>query len=277
MTRRLFLTASYDPQSVVGDALLMMLHSLSEHGDIVFVADTDFPEAELSKVAPHVLHATACRHAEYDFGSYKRAFHWALSNLDLSSYDVVYLVNDSVFGPLSSLGELLLRMESSSKEAFSLVFNPSTSHPHMQSWFIGLRASVFLSSWFSCFLSSVRPLESKEAVCMEYETGLTRLLVSHGVVPGSIFRAGGRGIYNSVRKLNRAGLPFIKKASFVRHCGCLGRQLRLVLDSCAPDVRDAVLSDASRLWGHEYVNELLQGGILNMAGRYLRYLKSKIF
>ena len=63
----------------------------------------------------------------------------------------------------------------------------------------------------------------------------------------------------------------------MRHCGCLGRQLRLVLDSCAPDVRDAVLSDASRLWGHEYVNELLQGGILNMAGRYLRYLKSKIF
>ena len=45
----------------------------------------------------------ATRHSEYDFGSYKRAYNWAQENLDTAEYEFVYLVNDSVYGPLFDL------------------------------------------------------------------------------------------------------------------------------------------------------------------------------
>ena len=274
--RRLFLLAAYDPQSIVGESLLLMLRTLSGFGDVVFVADSILPEDQLAKVSPYVLHAESERHGEYDFGSYKRAFIWCCRNLNLTSYDVMYLVNDSVFGPLSSPDFILGGMESLDCEAFSLVRNPNARHPHLQSWFIGLRPSVFLSPWFASFLGSVRPMENKESVCIEYEIGFTALLSFNGVTYDSLFKVRGRGIYNSVLKLNRIGIPFIKKASFTRHCGCLGHQLRLVLESCPSAVRDAVLSDASRLWGAEYVQTLLNGNFLTMIVRFLRYLRSKI-
>lgn len=273
--KRLFLFAAFDPQSVVGESLLLMLRSLSECGDVVFVADSPLPDAELAKVAPFVLHAASEHHAEYDFGSYKRGFAWACANLDMSAYDVLYMVNDSVFGPLAPLGGLLEKMESLGRDAFALVLNPSRRHPHLQSWFIGLRPAVFNAPWYASFLGGVRTLESKEAVCVEYEIGFTSLLAAQGVEYDALFTVSGRGIYNSVLKLSRRGLPFIKKASFVRHCGCLGRQIRIVLDSCSAPCREAVLSDAGRLWGRSFVADLLHGGPLAMAGRYLRYLKTK--
>ena len=40
--------------------------------------------------------------------------------------------------------------------------------------------------------------------------------------------------------------------------------------------RDAVLSDAVRLYGADYVNSLLAAGRFTVVRRYLRYLASKL-
>ena len=105
--KRLFLFAFYDPQGVVGESVLRYLEALRALGDIVLAADCALKLVEAEKLAPLVVSYTASRHGEYDFGSYKRAFQQA----DLSGYDVVYLVNDSVVGPLAPLEPLLQRME----------------------------------------------------------------------------------------------------------------------------------------------------------------------
>ena len=173
--KRLFLFAFYDPQGVVGEAALRFLEALRALGDIVLATDSDLRPGEAEKLAPLVVSYEAARHGEYDFGSYKRAFRQA----DLAGYDVVYLVNDSVVGPLRPLEPYLLRMEALGTDAFGLVLNPSRHGRHLQSWFIGLKPSVFRAPWFAEFLAGVEALGRKEDVCIRYENGLARLLEAH--------------------------------------------------------------------------------------------------
>ena len=274
MIRRLFLFASYDRDGLAGPSLLYYLKSLDTFGDVVFVSDSAMPEAEKDKLRPYCIHVQAEHHGEYDFGSYKRGFEYALDKLELASYDYLYLVNDSVFGPLANLSETFCKMEALDKAAFSLVLNPHRSHPHMQSWFIGLRQEIFLTDWFSAFLKSVSVQDSKEDICVKYETGLTELIVSKGIAYDAPYRLSGRQIYNSVLKIWKMGIPFIKKSSFTRHNGSLGIQIASVLRQAGP-AAGPVLADAERLFGEEYTRKLLAAGAFASAVRYFAYLLSK--
>ena len=150
MTKRLFLFAGYDADGIIDDSLILYVGALSKLGDVVLCMDSDCNKSQVAKLKPFVLYAAAQRHGEYDFGSYKRAYVWARDNLDLSKYDFVYMVNDSVYGPLFPLKPYFEKMESQNTDAFGLVKNTKASHPHIQSWFIGMRKSVFLSQWFDC-------------------------------------------------------------------------------------------------------------------------------
>lgn len=274
--KRLFLFAAYDEAGVVGESLLWYLKSLSEVGDVVLVADSDIEAEQLGLLEPYCLYAKAARHGEYDFGSYKRAYAWAAANLDLSSYDYMYMVNDSVYGPLYQLEYYLLRMEAMAVPAFSLVVNPHKRHPHMQSWFIGLDRIVFLQDWFVSFLASVKKEANKNDICIIYETGLTELITRKGVPYKGLYEVSGKKIYNSVKNLYNAGLPFLKKAAITRHNGSLGAQLKYVMDCLDADVQSAILSDAKRVYGAEYVQNLLTSNQFTIAVRYLSYLLNKI-
>lgn len=276
MMRRLFVFAAYDPHGVVGPSLLHQLGELSRFGDIVLRMDNDCPAEELGKTRGTVIHAGAGRHGEYDFGSYKRAFLWAGEHLDLGGYDFCYFVNDSVYGPFGDLGKTLESMEAGGAGAFSLVYNPHRTTPHLQSWFMGFRPEVFMSDWFHDFIAGVTAQPTKEMVCIVYETGLTSLLTSHGIACSHLVSAGGKRIYNDVERLFFAGLPFFKKSAFTRHNGSLGRQVRRILDSVSPEARDAVIRDASRLLGDEYVIRFLSCSRLCAFTRYLGYLVSKL-
>lgn len=275
--RRLFLMAAYDRKGEVGPALEAYVRELSVYGDVIVVMDNAAAAGEQDKLRPYVLYCGAERHGEYDFGSYKRAYAWAREHLSLRDYDVLYLVNDSVYGPLRSLGSCLERMESMGTGASGMVLNPHHRRPHLQSWFIGLRKEVFLSEWFSRFLEDVVPQESKEAVCMKYETGLTELLASHSVTFDALFRFKGKSFYNRVKASWKVGAPFIKKSAFTRHNGCLGRQVGYVLEHAGnPSVAAAVREDADRLYGKDYVGRLLGGSGPDMILRYISYLRGKI-
>jgi lipopolysaccharide biosynthesis protein len=274
--KRLFLFAAYEEAGVVGESLLWYLKSLSKVGDVVLVADSDIEPVQLEPLGPYCLYAQAVRHEEYDFGSYKRANAWANANLDLSSYDYVYMVNDSVYGPLYELEDYILKMEAMGVPAFSLIVNPHKRHPHMQSWFIGLDRSVFLQEWFASFLASVKKEANKNDICVIYETGLTELVTEKGVPYKGLYEVSGKKIYNSVKDLYNAGLPFVKKAAFTRHDGSLGAQLKYVVDHLDADAQNAILADAKRVYGAEYVEGLLTSNTLTIAGRYLSYLFSKI-
>ena len=275
--KRLFLFAAYDARKTVGESLLWYLKALSRLGDIVLASDNEFSQSEKDKMSPYVLESICQSHGEYDFGSYKRAFVWATEHLDLSRYDYVYLVNDSVFGPLYDLSPALCSMESSGRNAFALVENPSGHHPHLQSWFVGMKREIALGKDFKAFISSVQTVGSKLEVCQKYENGLTDVLKS---ICGSCFslcKASGKKVYNSPDYLLDSGVPFVKKDTFVRHNGSLGYKLSRVFSSLEPSCREAILNDAGRILSPEYVSNLLKQSRFGSFRRYLSYLFRKAF
>ena len=270
--KRLFLFAFYDAQGVVGEAALRYLEALHGLGDIVLAADCDLQPGEAEKLVPLVNSYTATRHGEYDFGSYKRAFLAA----DLSGYDSVYLVNDSVVGPFFPLEPYLDRMEVMGVDAFGLVLNPSRRGQHLQSWFIGLKPAVFQASWFREFLLGVTAAGSKIEVCLRYENGLASLLEAHSVSYAGLYELPGKTVYNAVGRLVKEGFPFLKKSAFTRHGGSLGPAVASALSKTDPVTAQAIVADMDRLYGEDYRRKFLSDNRLQSAVRYLCYLSGKI-
>lgn len=257
MTKRLFLFAGYDADGIIDSSLVLYVRALSKLGDVVLCMDSNCSKTEITKLKHLVLYVVAKRHGEYDFGSYKRAYMWAHENTKLSDYDFVYMVNDSVYGPLFPLKKYLEKMESKNTDAFGMVKNTKTAHPHIQSWFIGMRPSVFMSDWFDSFMSGIKKLESKGAITHEYEHGFTKNVVAHGGTWMCMYSAHNRDVYNKVKHYYRAKMPFMKKVAFTRHNGSLGPQISYVLKHTPAQMGNAILSNARRVYGTEYVNHAL--------------------
>lgn len=273
--KRLFLFAGYDSGGRVGPSLVYYCSKLKEVGDVVIRFDNDCGVEELELLRPFVLHAEAGRHGEYDFGSYKRAMGWVLENLDVEAYDWIYLVNDSVFGPVSDIAGPLERMEALGTDVTGLVFNPHRRNPHLQSWFTGMRREFFTSELFRGFLGGVERLQNKEEVCIRYEEGFTRMLSGNGISFSGLYSVKGKDIYNKPLEITRKGIPFIKKSSFTRHKGCLGRRLRLALGQADPALVDAIRTDIDRIHGAGCFGKLTTGGWATMLKRYFNYLAQK--
>ncbi|MDE6251010.1 MAG: rhamnan synthesis F family protein [Alphaproteobacteria bacterium] len=276
MTKRLFIFAGYSATNRVDAALTYYVRALSELGDVVLYMDCDAPKSELKKLAPYTLYAGASRHREYDFGSYKRAYIWARDNLDIKKYDIMYLVNDSVFGPLMDLTPTFDQMESIDTPAFGLVGNLHHAHPHIQSWFVGLRKKIFTAPWFDEFMLSVKHVPDKGSVTILYEHGLSNLITKHGFNWRCLYNMPGRSVYNRVKHMFKIGVPFIKKVAFTRHNGCLGGQLHYVMRHCDKAARDAIMNGACDTWGTEYISKLMTRNPLRLMWRGITYAIPKI-
>ena len=277
--KRLFLFAGYDANGVIDAAELLYVRALAALGDVVYVMDSDAAPDQISRVRkiPNVIYADARRHGEYDFGSYKRGFEYARDNGILGDYEFVYIVNDSVYGPLCDLEPLLIKMEELNTDAFGPVVHTDSVGTYIQSWFIGMRKSVFLSDWFDKFVQSIKRQPDKGTVIHIYERGFTTQLIKHRMSFGGIYSCPGRSIYNSVKKLYRRGLPFIKRGAFTRRHGALARQLLYVLGDVAPDTRGAILENAQRTIGMEKLNKLLTRNPLKIAYRNIAHAMRKVF
>lgn len=220
MTKRLFLFAGYDKDCIIDETLLHYLRALSELGDIVFVMDSDTPESEMAKVRSikNVLHASAVRHNEYDFGSYKRAYQWAANNKILDKYDWVYLVNDSVYGPLFELSGILSDLESRGVDLTGMIdFTNRPTPTQVQSWFVGLSRSVANEPFLAKFMAKIRHESEKQLIVLKYEVGLSQVILNHGYKM-STYVSGENGdvchsIYEEPIKMLKAGIPFLKKTA----------------------------------------------------------------
>ena len=274
--KRLFLLAAYDAAGHVDASLVHYVRALAAHGDIVVHMDSDCTDGSIKKLGPYTLCATAARHGEYDFGSYKRAYQYAYDAGILDQYDFVYILNDSVYGPLMDIGPALIDMESRGWDMFGLVYNPNRDHPHIQSWFVGMRPCAFRTKWFDTFIRGVTKLPSKGLITRMYEHRLTALGRENGLSIGCLYTVKNRGVYNRIKYLYRRHMPFMKKVAFSRHNGALGRQISYVMRHIDAATRDAILENARRTWGDEYVARLITSNPLRIFARKIRYAATKI-
>ena len=274
--KRLFLFAGYDKDGFIDDALTYYVQELSKCGDVILCMDSDCPDTELNKIKPYTIACMATRHSEYDFGSYKRAYEYAKKLGILKNYDFVYMVNDSVYGPLHKLPPILDQMESYNTDAWGLTESVHTHYCHIQSWFIGMRKSVFLAKWFDKFINDVKRQEHKYLVTVLYENRFTDLVEENGGTWRCPFKCPGRSVYNKPKALFKIGCPFIKKMSFTRHNGAVGHQLNYVLTHCNKTARHAIISAANHAYTEKYISWLLTNNPLSAWIRGIKYALQKL-
>ena len=216
MTKRLFIFAAYDKDNIIDKTLLHYLHALSKLGDIIFTMDNDTAASEMKKLSdiPNILHTTAVRHNEYDFGSYKRGYIWARDNKILNKYDWIYLVNDSVYGPFYDLGPALTTLESRGVDLIGMCSSEIDAFPpHVQSWFVGLSKKVANADFFRNFITNVTHQNDKGLIVLKYEVRMSRLIKDHGYEMSVLFNDRDAVIYQSANPVLNAGVPFVKKAT----------------------------------------------------------------
>ena len=274
--KRLFLFAAYDANGIIDDALIYYVSSLAKYGDVIVCMDNDAKTSEINKLKKYTITTMAKKHGEYDFGSYKRAFIYAHDKKILDKYDYLYLVNDSVFGPMFDIQSTLYKLEHSGTDATGLVISKHKTHSFMESWFVCLNKKIFTSKIFNDFITSVHHEEYKYIITVKYEHGLTNAIKNNGFSWSGIYKYRGRQTYNRPKKLFKHGCPFIKKASFTRHNGALGYQINYVLNHSKSTAKKSVLKTAFRIFGKEYMTWFLTNNPLRAFCRNIRYLTKKI-
>ena len=269
--QRLFLFAAYDSNGIIDDALIYYVSALSKIGDVIVCIDYDCKKSEVDKLNPYSIHQIVKRHGEYDFGSYKRAFQYAHDKNLLQNYEYVYMVNDSVFGPMFNISKLIDKMESIKTDAVGIIESKHKTHTFMESWFIRLNKKIFLSTWFDEFLSSVQSEQRKSTITIKYEHGLTNLISNHKCSWAGIYIVYGRKTYNNPKYLFKQGCPFVKKASFTRHNGALGNQIKYILKHSDKNAVKSVMQTANRIYGKKYMKYLLTYNPLKILWRNITY------
>jgi hypothetical protein len=274
--KRLFLFAAYDKNGTVDDALIFYVSNLAKFGDVVVFMDNDAPKSEINKLKQYTIYAAAQRHGEYDFGSYKRAYQYARNKNILKNYDSVYLLNDSVFGPMFDMTDLFQKMDTKKTDAVSMVISKHKTHSFMESWFVQLNKKIFLSDWFDKFMSSVKQESDKYIITVKYEHGLTNLIKNNNCSWSGLYECYGRFTYNKPKSLFKLGCPFVKKASFTRHFGDCGKQINYIFNHSDKNAIDSIRKTANRVYGEKYMNKFLTNNSVKIYARKILYLTHKI-
>ena len=114
-------------------------------------------------------------HGAYDFGSYRIGLYEAEQKNLLQDATHVLLCNDSIIGPFSDLGQLLIGMFDAPSPVWGLT-ESLLFRPHVQSYFLLMEYAVFADSSVRKFFDSVVPQPSRHDVIQQYELGFSALL-----------------------------------------------------------------------------------------------------
>jgi lipopolysaccharide biosynthesis protein len=275
-TKRLFLFAGYSADGIVDDALVYYVKTLNNFGDVILFLDCNCKSSELSKLKPYCKYVNATRHGEYDFGSYKRGFQYARDNNLLGKYDYVYIVNDSVFGPLFDMSDIISKMDTMESDACGIVISKHKTHSFMESWFVRLNKKIVLSDWFDEFISGVTTQPTKNRVTVKYEHGLSKIISEHNLSWDGVYICHGRYTYNNPKKLFKLGCPFIKRACFTRHNGALGYDIKYILKKSDHVAATKIKNTANRIYGKNYMNWFLTSNPIKILARKIGYAIKKI-
>mgnify|MGYP000631669923 CR=1 FL=1 len=148
--------------------------------ELVFVSCNELSDTEKGKLNGIADFVIAEKHDEYDFGSYKRGYFYLKPHL--KDFDELIFANDSCFGPLYPLREIFGEMETAekcdfwgiTKNRFGLTKSQSgyktVRRPHIQSYFLVLKKTVFTSKTFDEFMESIRHHDEKNEIGGDYYT-----------------------------------------------------------------------------------------------------------
>lgn len=178
---RLCIFVGFDATAHVAPYVEAYLKALHGEGfDIIFVQSSDqAPSADAYKVIlPYCRQIVNRENIGYDFLSWKVGLD---SVPDLSRYQKLLLTNDSIVGPFAPLKPILADMDRDPQALWSMTDCSETGTRHAQSYFLYLDRIVFTKSFFKRFWDSVRVLNYKWQIVVQYEVGFSVAATAAGV------------------------------------------------------------------------------------------------
>lgn len=221
--RRAVVFAHYDKDNLIDDYVVYYVSALKKAGcDVVFVSCKELAQTELEKLNGLVIHTITENHDEYDFGSYKRGFLYLEPKL--SEYDELIFANDSCYGPLYPISEVFAEMEKKNCDFWGITKNNFgyikqfkhyfVRRTHIQSYFIAFKNNIFTQEFFADFINSIKHEQEKRDIIINYEIGLSELLIKQGYKFAVLVNAYNRINNASVLKwrqlILRYKMPFFK-------------------------------------------------------------------
>ena len=226
LSGRVCLFVSHAPQRELKTHVLHHIDHLLRSGlQIVLIVNTDLPLAEIvvpDELAGKLAGVFIRQNHGFDFGAWSHAL--ALCNR--SGWERLYLVNDSIVGPLSQEGfdEMMARIESSDADVVGLTENPKPI-PHLQSYFLVFSKRALDSPELDAMLRDVRNLGDKGQVVEVYEVRMTRTLRGGGFTTQALYGGlpDGRSAHGDLlahwQELLDAGFPYVKTRVLQEHRG----------------------------------------------------------
>lgn len=176
----------------------------------LIVVSDDENVAVIGTALDQADHAFRRANAGFDFAAWA---HVLRLHPELYKVKILYLVNDSVFGPThpKALERVVARIRASEADLVGLTDNADRGW-HIQSYFLALKQRFLTSEAGRAFFDSVVSYAHKNDVVNEYETQLARYATARGFRAEVLFPTPDwlDATLHNWRKLLRAGFPYLK-------------------------------------------------------------------
>ncbi|MBL1258889.1 rhamnan synthesis F family protein [Methylocystis sp. Sn-Cys] len=190
------------------------LSSLIQRGvTTVLIVATDEQDVEIREELSQWLNGIYVRqNIGFDFAAWA---HVISLNPDFYNAKILYLINDSVFGPTSAVmfDGVLQQIRKSASDFVGLTDSYECCW-HLQSFFLAFKEEALSSIQLRNFFDSVESFEKKTSVIAEYETKLALTLMNGGLKCETIFPQEGSAEMNRTlhhwKALLHSGFPFLK-------------------------------------------------------------------
>lgn len=199
-------------------------HLMNSGVKVVLVVNTDIDPSEIVIAAVLLDRLSAAFVREnlgFDFAAWAHAY--ALCH-GPSEWSRLFLVNDSIVGPLSAndFAAVIERVRKSEADLIGLTENVKPL-PHVQSFFLVFSRRALESQTLQRLFNSMHSLPTKELVIDVYETRVTQRLVDAGLKTEVLFHAlsddphSANDTFNRWEELVHIGFPFVKASVLDQH------------------------------------------------------------
>jgi hypothetical protein len=170
----------FDAGGVVRPYVLHYLETLRNEGlSVMFVTNSGRLQPEsLARVQALCDGVMIRRNSGYDFAAMREALH--RFDLPRDNTELLLLVNDSVYGPLRPLDDLIGRIDLQRADLWGATESWQNRY-HLQSYCLAAGRTVLTHPAWRDFWAQVRPIPSKSAVIRRYEVGLSQAMIKAGL------------------------------------------------------------------------------------------------
>jgi lipopolysaccharide biosynthesis protein len=181
--------------------------------DVVLIINTENFDQPIKNIEsiPDGVAICVRENKGFDFGAWSQV----MSELAFDELDRLYLVNDSIYGPLNdeSFNKLIDKVRKSKSDFIGLTCNNKYFF-HLQSYFLVFNKRILNCDEFFIYMKNIMQLPIKSMVIEFYEIRLTQFLKNLGFNCEPVYELKGKEganiVYKFPRELVEAGFPYVK-------------------------------------------------------------------